>query len=125
MKLKDYQILALHATEKPDYGAFYRRVCRWYSKNFSTPLETVLNDLPEHDVLRHYFEDHYYELEQRAQSNDEAKKAYEELKNRILVDEKEIEEIEVEDEEWEKEELSKIKQEETGGEGESPPEWND
>ena len=39
-----------------------RRIFRWYSKNFSTPLHEVA-DLPLEDVLQAYYEDTYERLD--------------------------------------------------------------
>lgn len=49
-QLKAVQAL-LHDT--PDF--FYRKVCRWYSKEYHTPLIQVY-DLPYHHVLQNYYE---------------------------------------------------------------------
>ena len=40
---------------------FYRKICRWYSREFSTPLHEV-EKLPITDVLTHYYESHYEDL---------------------------------------------------------------
>lgn len=42
-----------------DYGI--RRIMRWYSKTFHTPLH-VVEDLPLDDILLAYWEEHYEEL---------------------------------------------------------------
>lgn len=66
MKLTDSAFAILYHSEQlkaanailndtPDY--FYRKVCRWYSKNFHTPLMQVFG-LPYHHVLQHYYEHH-------------------------------------------------------------------
>ena len=49
-QLKAVQAL-LHDT--PDF--FYRKVCRWYSSKFHTPLMEVY-ELPYHHVLQNYYE---------------------------------------------------------------------
>ena len=48
--------------DKPDFDAQWRRVSRWYSKTFATPLHLV-DDLPRLDVLQAYYEDLYENLE--------------------------------------------------------------
>jgi hypothetical protein len=40
---------------------FHRKVCRWYSKEFSTPLNQVLT-LPFDDVLTHYYESQFEQI---------------------------------------------------------------
>lgn len=45
----------------PDPEFFLRKVFRWYSKTFVTPLDEV-EDLPLADVLRHFYEYHFEEM---------------------------------------------------------------
>ena len=40
---------------------FYRKVCRWYSTTFHTPL-TQVNSIPWDEILQHYYEHHYENL---------------------------------------------------------------
>lgn len=56
------RILALQATRHPDRGAQFRRIARWYSQTFATPLHEVF-DLPEDFILQHYYEHHYEGLD--------------------------------------------------------------
>lgn len=60
--LQSLQILALDAVVRPDWEAAYRRICRWYSKNFCTPLHLVFT-LPPDAVIQNYYEGLYEELE--------------------------------------------------------------
>jgi hypothetical protein len=43
--------------------AQWRKVARWYSKTFATPLHTV-DDLPRLDIILAYFSEHYENLEE-------------------------------------------------------------
>jgi hypothetical protein len=43
----------------PEY--YLRRIFRWYSKTFATPLHEV-EELPLSDVLQHYWEEHYEDM---------------------------------------------------------------
>lgn len=52
------QILAMQAVLQPDLDFYVRRIFRWYSKNFSTPLHEV-DHLPLVDVLTAYYEETY------------------------------------------------------------------
>lgn len=54
--------IALRSFIDPDGEASLRRIFRWYSKNFSTPLAEVENLDLEH-VLLNYFEAIYEEME--------------------------------------------------------------
>lgn len=58
------QLIALKnvLVEPPDEDFRWRQICRWYSKTFATPLHEVEN-LPKIDVLQHYIEEQYENLE--------------------------------------------------------------
>ena len=56
------RILAMEAVRIPDWDAGYRRVCRYFSQNFSTPLAEVF-DLPVPFVLQHFYEALYEGME--------------------------------------------------------------
>lgn len=107
------QILALGAIEEPDGEAYYRRICRWYSREFSTPLDTVINDISEKDVLLHYYEDMYYGLYH--DESEEGQMRYFQLRSAILRTDKNIVEEELteeEDDQWAQEMVEQIRQEE-------------
>jgi hypothetical protein len=95
--LRSIQLLALKSVEKPTYEDFYRKVCRWYSTKFSTPL-TEVEDMAEEHVLRHYFEDNYSALYESDES--ESKQAYERVRESIISDMYEQEEAAKEDDDW-------------------------
>jgi hypothetical protein len=48
-------------SDTPSQSYSLRRIFRWYSQKFCTPLH-VVNTLPIHDVLVSYFESHYEEF---------------------------------------------------------------
>lgn len=52
---RSYQIQAAEAVLDPDEQAFYRKICRWYSKNFFTPLH-IVEALPTDQILTNYYE---------------------------------------------------------------------
>jgi hypothetical protein len=70
---RNLQLIALRAAAsarpefadklEPDGDYFLRKVFRWYSKEFSTPLHQVL-ELPLDDVLVNYWESQYEEMEE-------------------------------------------------------------
>lgn len=66
MNLKEIKEIALANVANPTVEYYYRYVCRWFSKNFSTPLFDVYS-LPPYDVYLAYFEENYEKL---AQSED-------------------------------------------------------
>lgn len=78
------QLKALKAVLYPDRDYTLRRIHRWYSKTFFTPLEQVY-DLPEEEVLLAYFEDNFEELS----SNPEREQELESLKFRLTETEEE------------------------------------
>lgn len=53
------QIEAAQGILEDSESAFFRKVCRWYSKNFSTPLDEVLacSRMQWDDMLLHFYED--------------------------------------------------------------------
>lgn len=55
------RIQAMRATIRPDEEAIIRKICRWYSREFNTPLHT-LDELPIEYILLHYFEEMYEKL---------------------------------------------------------------
>jgi hypothetical protein len=75
------QINAIMAIENETSDFFYRKVCRWFSHTYATPLMEVDN-IPMQIVLQHYYEEVLGEM---YDSDDEAaKQKYEDLRNRIL-----------------------------------------
>jgi len=91
------QILSLKAVEQPDYNAFYRRICRWYSMNFSTPLKTV-EKYDEFHVLQTYFEHQYQEL--YSAKGEEAQRLYQDLRTELLKSPEEVQKEQQADEDW-------------------------
>ncbi len=62
--VRSIQQIALAAIVAPDAEAHYRRIFRWYSKTFATPLHEVAA-LPLYDVLLAYYEDRYELLDEK------------------------------------------------------------
>jgi len=60
--LESIRLLAYWSVTHPDRDYHIRRVHRWYSKTFSTPLHEVYQ-LPLDDVLRVYFEELYESMD--------------------------------------------------------------
>ena len=58
---KSIQIKAIEAVLDPDDTYSYRRICRWYSKTFHTPLQDVYQLDFEH-VLSNYYESTFEEI---------------------------------------------------------------
>lgn len=57
--VKAARLLALKAVLFPDENYYLRRVFRWYSRTYHTPLH-IVPDLPLEDILEAYYE-HVYE----------------------------------------------------------------
>jgi hypothetical protein len=91
------QLSAMEAVVRPSRESFERYVCRWYSREFSTPLQEVLG-IPLEEILQAYYEDNYekmteedreaeierlletdQEREERAQQEEKADRAGDEL----------------------------------------------
>lgn len=77
VKIEDYELneftiaqkLAAFAILKPDFHYYVRKVFRYYSETWSTPLHEVYN-LPIDFVLQHFFEN-VLETEMRSKNDDE------------------------------------------------------
>ena len=54
---------ALYNVLHPDYHYSIRYIIRWYSRTFSTPIAQVM-ELPLDEVLLHYYECHYEEMDE-------------------------------------------------------------
>lgn len=67
--LRDLRLLALRAVLKPTKDPEYnlRRIFRWYSRTFNTPLHVVA-DLPLDDILQNYYEVTYEDLVSEAET---------------------------------------------------------
>lgn len=107
------QILALASVEHPDWPAQYREICRWYSREFSTPLHVVEQELDRLQILRHYYEDAFKKLKES--TDEQQMMRYAEIKENIVfggLSEEEQAEIEAEDDEWEEQMLREIKEDE-------------
>lgn len=60
---RDLRLLALaNVLAEDDSEYSIRKVFRWYSKEFFTPLHMV-EDLPLDEIMTHYYESHYEALE--------------------------------------------------------------
>jgi hypothetical protein len=59
--VKAARLLALKSVLNPDEDYYLRRVFRWYSRTFHTPLH-VVPDLPLEDILEAYYEHVYEEI---------------------------------------------------------------
>lgn len=113
------QILALQAAESNDWEHEYRRICRWYSITFFTPLHLVEMELAEEYILQHYFEYTLRSLYDKGQESDNAEKRENWAKVRenilALMDkniQKNLEDIENEDDAWAEELRQQIIKEE-------------
>lgn len=67
--VKAIKLLALEAVISPKEDYFLRKVQRWYSRQFYTPLPEV-EDLPIQDILLHYFECKYEDLKEADDTSD-------------------------------------------------------
>jgi hypothetical protein len=103
--LQDIQILAAKAAIDPNFEDWYRRICRWYSKECTTPLHVVMG-MDEEEVIKVYFEDFYYQLSQR--TDDNGKAAFEAAVDQLLTKPEDLQEEQSEDDEWYKEEIARL-----------------
>jgi hypothetical protein len=76
------QLIALASVEDPTWTSKFREICRWYSKEFSTPLHYVEYELSPDYVLRHYYESIFLELKNNPE--DSAAIRYQNLKDTVM-----------------------------------------
>lgn len=84
--LQAIQIVTITEIEKEATEQWYQHICRWYSREFSTPLNEV-EDMAEEKVLTIYFQDNFYKLFHSPEEDAEA--LWVELKHKLLLTEKE------------------------------------
>lgn len=102
---RSLQILALEAVEFQDAEAFYRKICRWYSKTFFTPLDSV-EDLPMDKVLLTYYEEKFDELYNS--TDEDSKYTYNEYRKQILNPDEDVQTAN-DDEAWALKEIEALK----------------
>ena len=132
LDLAAMQVLALYATESVEWEHEYRRICRWYSSTFFTPLHVVELELSEEYVIKHYFEHTLKALYDKGQEPDNAAKREDWLKVRenilTLMDEKTRKEVQLredEDDAWAEELRQQILAEEKAKKIESKQEFTE
>ena len=59
---------AMASVAQPDFNAFMRKISRWFSKTYSTPLLEV-DQLDPSYVLQHYFEHTFEEMDKDERIN--------------------------------------------------------
>lgn len=92
------RVKALACVREVDVDASYfeRKLWRWYSHTFSTPLAEVL-DIPIEDVLQHYWEWTYEHMDPSLQDHEAETLSMSEAEAKALADAKEQEEREIEE----------------------------
>jgi len=86
-----YELIRLESLNRAIYGSdefFYRKVCRWFSKTFNTPLN-IVEKTPWHEILTHYYESQYESMSR----NDLIKVAKEVLPEIAQEEEKQTEDF--------------------------------
>ena len=105
--IKAIQILALRAVEDPNDEDSYAKICRWYSKEFSTPLHEVETLDPVY-VLTHFFQSRFVDL---YSGSDQDAAQYDEERANLLYPEKVKDKVS-KDEDW----IRKLQEEEAAQE---------
>jgi hypothetical protein len=108
--LKALRVIALAHADGYTYDAWYKSLCRWYSREFHTPLADVM-EMADEEVIKTWFEDTYWKL--RNSDSDEVLERF----DRIIEDtvagsttkgQEEQAEAEAEDDDWYQQELAEI-----------------
>ena len=107
--LKAIQLIALNDVDLDTTEQYYKHICRWYSRQFHTPLPQVM-EMAAEEVFRTFFEDSLYNLKHG--DMEKAAEVWAELKAKSIVTQEEVEEVEEEDDSWANEMIEKIRVEE-------------
>lgn len=108
--LRGILILSLDSVENPTFASSYRKICRMYSREFSTPLHEVM-EMPEEVILRTYYEDQIQAMADAVDGSDEAKRMYDEMRQKILentLEEDDEQELVESEEDWMRELNEKV-----------------
>jgi hypothetical protein len=101
------RVIALADADELSPEAWYKSKCRWYSREFHTELQKVV-EMPIEVVLGTYYEDLYWNL--RNGSNDQIQQLNQIILNTLATDsptfQQEQDKIEAEDDEWYEQELA-------------------
>lgn len=107
--LRAIRLIALEEISEGTYDAFYRKTCRWYSRNFYTPLSQVM-EMADEELFRVYFEDSIQNVKSMGEE-----KFLEYIKD--VIDEEarnnspeEAAQEDADDDEWYEEELRRLKE---------------
>lgn len=100
-EINNLKAICLANALNPDFEFVYRRICRWYSKEYSTPLPDV-EAMAAESVLKHYFENWFDGLV--TSKDPDAKDELDRLKVQLVGTTEDLEE----DDKWEEEMLAKI-----------------
>ena len=99
--LRALRVIALNEADEKLFPAWYKSLCRWYSREFHTPLVQV-EDLSEDYVIRTWYEDIFWRL---ASGSKEQKEKFEEIIFEVLSEESpevksDVEQMQEEDDAW-------------------------
>jgi hypothetical protein len=110
--ISNIKTLSLNEAVENGFKSWYSNICRWYSRNFYTPLLQV-EEMPPEVVLKTYYDDVFYKLINSSEEN--AQKAIQEeieslvrFKTNPLEAEMEKSQREKEDDEWYEKEIEKL-----------------
>lgn len=109
---KSLRAISLNNAIDRKFEAWYASICRWYSRNFYTPLPQV-EEMNPNEVLRVYYEDSYWSLARNTDEDAQAALQAEIRSVLMLNDPKAAEEeaeAQLEDDAWMEEELSKLRE---------------
>jgi hypothetical protein len=107
--LKALRVVALEQADSQSFPAWYNSVCRWYSREFHTPLHMV-EEMPYEQVLKVYYEDSFWKLRT---GTEEQRAAFQEIIADALTQDHEetkaaAQEAEEENDSWYEQELAQI-----------------
>lgn len=69
--LKSLRIISLAEADDQTLSAWHKSLCRWYSREFHTPLHLVL-EMPAETIFTVYYEDMFWNLKTGSEKQQEA-----------------------------------------------------
>jgi hypothetical protein len=105
--LRALRVIALNEADEKLFPAWYKSLCRWYSREFHTPLVQV-EDMSEDYVIRTWYEDIFWRLNSGTK---EQKEKFDEIVFEVLAEESQqvksdVEQMQEEDDAWYEAELA-------------------
>jgi len=116
--LRPLAIIAFDGAISESFEPYYRHMCRWYSREFHTPLPDV-EKMDEVYVITTYLEDLYYKYAHSESEEDKMK--LENIRQQLLKSPEELAQQEEDDDAWIEEMTKKVNDDKNKQQAEKNP----